>query len=106
MIARILFALALGLLVPLAGTVVIVGGETLLVYRLWVRNRERRRVADGYSARHWGEALRRSASKWGLALSMILFTLTLRDRIAEIGAGASVLLWLALNFRRISPVND
>jgi hypothetical protein len=35
--------------------------------------------------------------KWGLFLTMIVFTITLKDRIAEILAGVSVLLWIILN---------
>jgi hypothetical protein len=51
----------------------------------------------------WGEAFRRAASKWGLAASMIVFTVTLKDRVAEIGGGISFLVWLALNFPRRQP---
>jgi hypothetical protein len=55
-------------------------------------------------AGRWGPAFRAAASKWGLALSMIVFAWTLRDRIAEIGAAASLVLWLILNVRRRSAV--
>jgi len=41
--------------------------------------------------------LRKEASKWGLAVTMIVFTLTLQDRIAEILASVSVLIWFVLN---------
>jgi hypothetical protein len=103
LLSRLLFALVVGLLVPLAGTIVIVGGEAFLVFRLFIRdhygprsNRFRRRGAEVA----WGEAFRRTASKWGLAASMIVFTLTLKDRVAEIGGGISFLVWLGLNFPR------
>jgi hypothetical protein len=36
-LSRLLFALVLGLLVPLPGTVVIAGGEAFLVFRLFAR---------------------------------------------------------------------
>jgi hypothetical protein len=96
--SRLLFALVVGLLVPLPGTIVIVGGEALLVFRLFVRGHDH--ATPGAPAA-WGEALRRAASKWGLAASMIVFTWTLKDSIAEIGGGISVLVWLALNFSRL-----
>ena len=96
-------------------------GEVSLVARLFVRNSNstnppglhrhwifpslhRLLPAQSLSAK-WKYALRKEASKWGLAITMIAFTLTLRDRLAEILAGASFLLWLALNlsdFRRPS----
>jgi hypothetical protein len=48
-------------------------------------------------AADWRMALRKQAAKWGLAMTMIVFTLTLRDRIAEILAAASFLAWVLLN---------
>jgi hypothetical protein len=108
-LSRLLFALVVGLLVPLSGTIVIIGGEALLVFRLYVRDHDRA-TADRFPARAaeatWGEAFRRAASKWGLAASMIVFTLTLKDRVAEIGGGISFLIWLALNFPRLKRSQD
>jgi len=117
-LGRILFALGLGLLAPVLGNVILLAGETLLLLRLFGRDyqdaapehlrqyREQvprflpslhpRFPADGFRA-HWGAALRKEASKWGLAVTMIVFTLTLRDRVAEILAGASLVVWVALN---------
>jgi hypothetical protein len=106
LLSRLLFALVVGLLVPLAGTIVIVGGDALLVFRLFIRDHDSAGVA-GFRVRGaeatWGEAFRRAASKWGLAASMIVFTVTLKDRVAEIGGGISFLVWLALNFPRRQP---
>jgi hypothetical protein len=98
LLARLLFALVVGLLVPLPGTIVIVGGEALLVFRLFVRDHDH--ATPGAPAA-WGEAFRRAASKWGLAASMIVFTWTLKDSVAEIGGGLSVLVWFVLNFPRL-----
>jgi hypothetical protein len=100
LVSRLLFMLVVGMLVPLAGTIVIDAGEGLLVWRLFVRYREGLQVDPGASQAHWGDALRRAASKWGFAATMIVFTVTLRDRIAEIGAAVSFLVWLVLNWRR------
>jgi hypothetical protein len=107
LLARLLFALVLGLLVPLAGTILLMGGEALLVSRLIVRDRggQPRLPVQGRDA-DWGEALRWTAAKWGLVASMIVFPWTLQDRIAEIGAGASFLLWLALNRSRLMRSQD
>jgi hypothetical protein len=38
--SRLLFALALGLLLPLAGTLLLIAGQSLLVWRLFVRHSE------------------------------------------------------------------
>jgi hypothetical protein len=37
---------------------------------------------------------------------MIVFTWTLKDSVAEIGGGISVLIWLALNFPRLMRSQD
>lgn len=95
--ARLLFALVLGLLVPLPGTIVILAGEAFLALRLFLRDRDRNPSGRPSDA-HWGLAIRQSAAKWGFAASMIAFTLTLRDSIAELGGALSFLVWVALNF--------
>jgi hypothetical protein len=48
-------------------------------------------------APNWKRAFRQESAKWGLFLTMIVFTVLLVDRIAEILALASLLLWLLLN---------
>ncbi len=97
-IARLLFASALGLLLPLPGAVTLVVGEVVLVFRLSLRDRE-----SNAPPANWVSAFRTAASKWGLAASMIVFTITLRDRIAEFGAAISFLIWLALNIPSRRP---
>jgi hypothetical protein len=94
--ARLLFALVLGLLVPLPGTIVILAGEAVLTVRLLLCDRES--APTGRPHADWAAAFRQAAAKWGFAASMIAFTLTLRDSIAEIGGALSFLLWVALNF--------
>lgn len=101
LVSRLLFMLVVGMLVPLAGTIVIDAGEGLLVWRLFGRYREGKDAGDAREAQ-WTDALRRAASKWGFAATMIVFTVTLKDRIAEIGAGLSFVVWLVLNWRRTS----
>jgi hypothetical protein len=101
LVSRLLFMLVVGMLVPLAGTIVIDAGEGLLVWRLFARDRDSRQLKEPSEAR-WGPAWRRAASKWGFAATMIVFTVTLKDRIAEIGAAVSFVVWLVLNSSRVA----
>jgi protein-S-isoprenylcysteine O-methyltransferase Ste14 len=119
-LGRLLFALGIGMLAPAWGTLVLLMGETFLVMRLIARGDEgtepeseflrqyRARVPRFWPARHpyfppqglgadWKQAVCEQASKWGLAATMVVFTLTLQDRLAETLAGLSFLLWAALN---------
>jgi hypothetical protein len=118
-LARLLFALGLGLLLPLPGTVVLVAGETILVLRLLLRDRETTPRPESTQTRHtapeaaarvtsvepkaessWRTGFRVSASKWGVAASLVLLSVTLQDRIAEISAGIGFLAWLIMNAHR------
>jgi hypothetical protein len=104
-LARILLVLALGLLLPLSGTIILLAGETILILRLFLHDDasvpELQPVGRRTGAAR-GPAFRAAASKWGLTASMILFVWTLQDRVAEIGALCSVTLWLVLS---VSPQN-
>jgi hypothetical protein len=99
-LARILLVLALGLLLPLSGTIILLAGETILILRLFLHDDASVPELQPLGRRTgaaWGPAFRASASKWGLTASMMLFVWTLQYRLAEIGAVCSVTLWLALN---------
>jgi hypothetical protein len=50
--------------------------------------------------RHGEKLFLQTISKWGLAASAIAFTLGLQDSIAEISAGISFRVWLAVNLPR------
>ena len=41
----------------------------------------------------WGQAFRGEAFMWGFFLTMVGFTLTLQDRVAEMLAGVTLVLW-------------
>ena len=41
----------------------------------------------------WGQALRGEAFMWGFFLTLVGFTITLEDRVADILAGATLVLW-------------
>jgi len=93
------YAIGLGSLMPLPGFVICVAAESLRILRLT------RRVAAQPSEptsqtqphRYWGQAFRKEAVKWGILLTMIVFVITLKDRIAEVLAAASFLVGLLLN---------
>jgi len=93
-----LYALALASLVPVAGSLILVIGEGIRIFRL-VRRGVESAALEGLQLPQWKSALRRESIKWGLFVTMIVFTITLRDRIAEILIGASVMLWVFLNLR-------
>lgn len=88
--AEFVYAIALGSLAPLAGFVILVMGEAVRLSRLALR--EAASVPET-----WAQALRAEAVKWGLFLTMIAFTITLRDRVGEVLVGVSVLFSILLN---------
>ena len=110
-LARILLVLALGLLLPLSGTIILLAGETILILRLFLYNDARvpqLQALGRHTRAAWGSAFRAAASKWGLTASMILFVWTLQDTLVEIGAVCSVTLWLVLSLsaqNRSGPVD-
>jgi protein-S-isoprenylcysteine O-methyltransferase Ste14 len=48
----------------------------------------------------WGQAFRGEAFMWGFFLTMVAFTITLQDRVAEVLAGVTLALWF---FDRAMP---
>jgi protein-S-isoprenylcysteine O-methyltransferase Ste14 len=110
-LGNLLFAIGLGFLAPLSGFVVLVAGEAILVFRLIQRETERKTYAEDAGPNvtqplphrsllelpMWGKAFRQESAKWGLFLTMIVFTLLLRDQVAEVLAVASFLVWAVLN---------
>ena len=104
LLARILLVLTIALLLPLPGTVLLITGEAILVFRLF-REDERTvgaPVAASGSQVSWRSGFRAAASRWGFTATMIAFVWTLQDRVAEIGAACSAVLWLVLNFRSLN----
>lgn len=110
----LIYSVGLASLAPLSGFLILVIGEALRIFRLMqredaasqylrqrslcivclladTRRRERRPA--------WREAFRQEAVKWGLLITMIVFVITLKDRLAEILAATSFLIGLLLNTR-------
>jgi hypothetical protein len=108
----ILYAIGLASLAPLSGFVILVAGETLRVLRLIQRADQQTRNFQQLSLPtaspvtpsagqelhlRLGKAFKQEAVKWGLSLTMVIFVITLKDRFAEVLAGASFLIGLLLN---------
>lgn len=91
---EISFAIGLATLAPLSGFLILVLGETFRVLRLTAHVQTNHSLLVSSDGK---PAIRRQSAKWGLFLTMLIFTLTLNDRVGEILAAASVALWAFLN---------
>ncbi len=117
-IGELLYAVGLASLLPLAGAVFLVLAESLRLLRLGSAEAREAVEASGrlpftdFACRRpalgppqesaagrprWGAAVRLEADRWGLFLTMIAFSLTLIDRLADVLAVASILVWLLVN---------
>lgn len=109
----LMYAIGLASLAPMWGCVLLIMGESIRILRLaryegaWSKGQEfqsapvvSRKLDE--RAPDCGPAIRRQVTKWGVFLTMIVFTITLVDRVADYGIVASVLAWMPLNlpFRR------
>jgi hypothetical protein len=105
----LLYAVGLGSLAPPSGFVILVAGEGLRLYRLTrhedggAQNFQQNpssispplaRSLINDPALRWRMAFRQEAAKWGLVFTMIVFAITLKDRLAEMLAAASFLVGL------------
>jgi hypothetical protein len=91
---------AVGLLLPVSGAVILLAGETILVLRLFLSGAGEHlcSAASFPQCRGFlGCSVSGRSVEWGLTATMALFARTLQDRIAEYGAAFSFLLWLMLN---------
>ena len=112
-IGNLLYSVGLGSLAPLSGFIILVVGQAFLSFRLiqrfkshsWnIRSQQEQTtvhasvttLASGTSP-NWSLAIRHEAAKWGILVTMIVFTISLVDRVVEILAVASFLVWLFLN---------
>lgn len=99
-LGELAFAVGIGMLLPLAGFITLVAGQAIRILRL---ARRQDRVLRGPVG--WAEAMRREAAKWGLLVTMIIFSITLVDRHADALAGTSYLAWAVLNLPTRKPVS-
>jgi len=117
------YAFGLATLFPLSGFIILVGGEVFRVYRLsQCANHQRQsveqqpppasspvtRAHENAPGPRWGKAFQKEATKWGVLLTMIVFVITLTDRVAEYMIGASLAVGLLLNapFLNRSSTNE
>jgi hypothetical protein len=108
-----LYAIGLASLAPLLGFIILVAGEALRAFRLTqyeehlILNLQQHPLPTASSLRPsgaqdphssgLGKAFRQEAVKWGLFLTMVVFVITLKDRLAEVLAAASFLIGLLVN---------
>jgi hypothetical protein len=106
----LLYAIGLASLAPLWGFIILVAAEALRLFRLVQREDARARElhsmptvsplisppAQEFQSR-LGKAFRQETVKWGLFLTMVVFVITLKDRLAEVLAAAIFLIGLILN---------
>jgi hypothetical protein len=93
LLGELVYAIGLASLMPLRGCILLILGEAVRVLRLIGAHGQ---VIHQFPA-GWGSAFRQEVAKWGLFVTMIAFTITLTDRLAEYLTGASVLVWAGLN---------
>jgi len=97
-LGELLYAIELGSLAPLTGFVILVAGESLRLSRLVLRESGQQRSSLTHNSM-WLRAFLQEATKWGIFLTMIVFVITLKDRVAEVLAVVSFLVgWLARLF--------
>jgi succinate-acetate transporter protein len=93
---EITFAIGLASLAPLSGFVILIVGELIRVLRLVTLESEIGVQPRGASS-DLNSAFRQQVAKWGIFFTLMVFTFTLKDRIAEALALVSVFVWAMLN---------
>jgi hypothetical protein len=102
-LGEILYAIGLGSFFPVSGFLTLVLGDTVRVLRLILRPHDPPLSHHRSEVPHsvWGTAFRVEAVKWGILITMVVFVVTLTDRVAEYMAGASFLVGFLLNLPSI-----
>lgn len=102
-----LYAIGLASLAPLAGFLILIVGEGIRISRL-LRRDGQSFATDWGTLDHraaaklkWWEACLEEVFKWGLFFAMIAFTITLRDRLAEVLIAAACLVGFVLTLPTI-----
>jgi protein-S-isoprenylcysteine O-methyltransferase Ste14 len=116
-----LMSLGLGFLASRSGFVILAAGAAIRILRLIGREEAELEKQQGDSFREfcrrvprllpslrppfrplglkaqWGQAFRGEAFVWGFFITMVGFTITLEDRVADILGGATLALWFLEN---------
>jgi hypothetical protein len=90
-----LYAIGFASLLPLPGCIILIVGEMIRLGRLALRQLcspvvSQRRLVEW----NWPAAMRLEVLKWGILISMIVFSITLVDRHADLLIAASFLIWM------------
>jgi hypothetical protein len=106
LLGDLLFALGIATLAPLSGAIFLTVAEALRLLRLQnsfaiAFTSDAGKASSPIPTRAWAHASIREAVKWGILITMVVFSITLIDRLAEALAVVSVLLAAALNLPRI-----
>lgn len=101
---QIIFAIGVSSLAPLSGFIILIACELIRVLRLVLRKAESGEQL-GLASSNLSHAFRQQAAKWGIFFTMLIFTFTLKDRIAEALALLSLFVWSLLNLRRLTRSN-
>jgi hypothetical protein len=88
-----IYAIGLGSLFPVAGFVILLCGEAVRLARLALHGD----APPSHTGSRWGMSIRQEAVKWCLVITMIVFVITLRDRVADILVAASFVVGLICN---------
>jgi hypothetical protein len=101
-LGQFLFDLGIATLAPLWGAVLLVVAEAFRLLRLQAQSNFLGIGSQGvaptnFSTPSWGRAFRLEAAKWGIFVTMVVFSITLIDRLAESLAVASILIAVILN---------
>lgn len=92
-----LYAIGLSTLAPLWGCVILIVGESLRILRLGLAQQEESGESSPRRVFRLGRAVRMQAAKWGVFATMVVFTISLIDQVADYGIVASLALWALLN---------
>lgn len=100
---ELLYILGLGSLAPTLGFVIMVGGEGLRLLRLMGGQPDLPRAEDSAvvpagSSQASPHPIRALFAKWGMFLTMVIFTVTLNDRLAEALAFTVFFIAIILSF--------
>lgn len=107
LLGELLYAIGLASLVPLLGSVLLVVGECVRVLRLGLfRKATKASHRPPIQPGQLGKAIGPQTVKWGIFLTMIVFAVTLIDRVADYGILASILLGAVLNLPRSRSRSD
>jgi len=90
-----LYALGFASLLPLPGCIILIVGEMIRLGRLALWQQlspvaSQRRLVEW----NWPAAIRLEVLKWGIFISMIVFSITLVDRHADLLIAVSFLIWM------------